>query len=206
MKEHIANALSLTNFSLGFLSIFLSLQGHFLYAAYFMIFAVVVDSIDGSVSRILKTSSVFGKELDNISDFVSSAIAPSVFSYLIFSEKLALPMNYLFLILLLGFALSGLIKTARLNSGYSTKWHGMMITFNVVIPLLYILNFFSFYLIAGWMLLSSGLMVSKFSLRDAIRKKKKSKVLEIRTEKEESVERKEENKEEGLVPLSIFGD
>jgi len=206
MKEHIANALSLTNFSLGFLSIFLSLQGHFLYAAYFMIFAVVVDSIDGSVSRILKTSSVFGKELDNISDFVSSAIAPSVFSYLIFSEKLPLPMNYLFLILLLGFALSGLIRTARLNSGYSTKWHGMMITFNVVIPLLYILNFFSFYLIAGWMLLSSGLMVSKFSLRDAIRKKKKSKVLEIRTEKEESVERKEENKEEGLVPLSIFGD
>ena len=116
-------------------------------------------------------------------------------------------MNYLFLILLLGFVLSGLIRTARLNSGYSTKWHGMMITFNVVIPLLYILNFFSFYLIAGWMLLSSGLMVSKFSLRDAIRKKKKSKVFEIRAEeKEESVERKEENKEEGLVPLPIFGD
>ena len=209
MKEQIANILTLTNFSLGFISIFLSIQGLFLYAAYFIIAAVAIDAVDGTVSRLLKTSSVFGKELDNTSDFVSSALAPSVFSYLILSDKLLPPFSYIFIALLLAFVLSGLIRTARLNSGQITKWNGMMITFNVLIPFLYISNFFSLYIISGWMLLSSVFMLSKFSLRDAFRRKRpKEKTLELKSESEneEPEKSKSEEKEEGLVPLSIFGD
>ena len=200
MKKHIANMLSLLNFSLGFLSIFFSIQGSFLYAAYFVVLAAAIDAIDGTVSRIMKINTPFGKQLDNTSDLVSFAIAPAVFSYLTLSFDF--PFNYIFPALLLVFVVSGLIRTARLNSGETTKWHGMMITFNVAIPLLYILNLFSVYTISGWLLISPIFMLSKFSLRDSFKRKKKEKTVELKSEDAE----KEEKKDKNLIPLSIFGD
>ena len=210
MRDHIANILSLTNLSLGFVSMFFSIQGNFIYSAYMIIAAAAIDSIDGTVARLLKTVTIFGKELDGVSDVISFVAAPAIFSYMVFSETFAYPINYIFIFLLLVLVVSGVIRVARLNSGQITGWHGMKITFNTLIPVLYILGFFSVYIISGWILLSSVFMLSKFSLRDfARRKNKKDKILEIKSthhQEEHKEENKEEDKEEGLVPLAMFGD
>lgn len=214
MKE-IIHLLSLVNLSLGFLSIFLSIQGHFLYAALFMVLAAIIDIAHLSTSKLMKSDSVFIKDLNNISSMVSFAVAPAVFSYLVLFEQLAYPLTYLFLALPLALVLSGVIRTARLNSGEITPWHGMKITFNVLIPVLYIFNIFSIFLVSGWMMLSTVFMLSKFNLRSPSRKKKTGKTVELKSEySEEDKEEKKfrrrkrvkEEEETPLVPLSIFGD
>ncbi|MCK4634826.1 MAG: hypothetical protein KAT37_03050 [Candidatus Aenigmarchaeota archaeon] len=229
MKE-IIHLLSLTNLSLGFLSVFLSVQGHFLYAAFFMVSAAIIDIAHLSTSKLMKSDSVFGKDLNNISGMVSFAVAPAVFSYLVLFEQLAYPLTYLFLAMPLALILSGVIRTARLNSGEITSWHGMKITFNTLIPVLYIFNIFSIFLVSGWMMLSTVFMLSKFNLRSPSRKKKLGKNVELKddyefnnarskytvdtVDEDEEKQRKKfrrrkkvkEEEETPLVPLSIFGD
>ena len=228
MKK-IIHLLSLANLSMGFLSVFLSIQGHFLYAAFFIVSAAVIDIAYLSASKLMKSDSVFGKDLNNISSMVSFAVAPAIFSYLVLFEQLAYPLTYLFLAMPMAFVLSGVIRTARLNSGEITPWHGMKITFNALIPVLYIFNIFSIFLVSGWMMLSAVFMLSKFNLRSPSMKKKPAKNVELKDdyefnnarskytvdtvnedeEKQKKFRRRKKVKEEEetpLVPLSIFGD
>jgi len=71
------------NMSLGFLSILSSIEGHFIIAAWFLIGALACDIVDGRIARITKSTSVFGMELDSLSDLVSFGIAPAVMMYLL---------------------------------------------------------------------------------------------------------------------------
>jgi archaetidylserine synthase len=69
--------------SCGFLSILMSINHNFYYAAIFMILSLLFDSIDGWVAR--KTNRLdeyeFGKNIDSLSDIVSFGVSPAVFLY-----------------------------------------------------------------------------------------------------------------------------
>jgi len=71
------------NMSLGFLSILSSIEGHFISAAWFLIGALACDIVDGRIARMTKSTSVFGMELDSLSDLISFGAAPAVMMYLL---------------------------------------------------------------------------------------------------------------------------
>ena len=81
----------LTTFSLycGTTSIFACIQLEHSRAAYWMIAAIVLDMLDGTVARLTKSVSEFGKELDSLSDMVSFGAAPAVMIYTIFMPEIS---------------------------------------------------------------------------------------------------------------------
>lgn len=51
------------------------------WASIFIGFAAIIDFLDGFVARILKATSVIGKELDSLADIVSFGVAPGAILY-----------------------------------------------------------------------------------------------------------------------------
>jgi CDP-diacylglycerol---serine O-phosphatidyltransferase len=71
------------NMSCGVLSVIMSIGGHFIPAAWFLIGALVCDIFDGRIARMTNTTSMFGMELDSLSDLVSFGIAPGFMMYML---------------------------------------------------------------------------------------------------------------------------
>lgn len=65
----------------GFFSLVSTFNGEFLQAAVFIIIAHLLDSLDGTVARLTRTSSQFGLEFDSLADLVSFGVAPAVLVY-----------------------------------------------------------------------------------------------------------------------------
>ena len=65
----------------GVASMFFAIRGDYEPAAYLIILAIVLDMLDGTVARMTKSSSDFGKELDSLADVVSFGVAPAVLIY-----------------------------------------------------------------------------------------------------------------------------
>jgi len=71
------------NMAFGILSVIASIGGHFIPAAWFLIGALFCDIFDGRIARMTKTTSMFGMELDSLSDLVSFGIAPGIMMYML---------------------------------------------------------------------------------------------------------------------------
>jgi CDP-diacylglycerol--serine O-phosphatidyltransferase len=69
------------NLICGFFSLISTFNGEYFQAALFIIFANILDGLDGLVARVTKTTSQFGVELDSLADLVSFGIAPAVLVY-----------------------------------------------------------------------------------------------------------------------------
>lgn len=65
----------------GIASIFASIRGNYDLASYWILAAILFDTLDGTVARLTKSVSDFGKELDSLSDIVSFGVAPAVLIY-----------------------------------------------------------------------------------------------------------------------------
>ena len=57
------------------------LDGKFELAIIAIIFAALIDGLDGRIARLIKGTSKVGKELDSLTDFVSFGIAPAFILY-----------------------------------------------------------------------------------------------------------------------------
>ncbi len=77
----LPNILTLAGVCLGISSIKFSIDGNFSLAVIFILFAAILDALDGRVARLIKGTSEFGKELDSLTDFVSFGIAPVFILY-----------------------------------------------------------------------------------------------------------------------------
>jgi len=71
------------NMTFGILSIFSSIGGHFIQAAWLLIGALACDILDGRIARMTNTTSEFGMQLDSLSDLVSFGVAPGIMMYLL---------------------------------------------------------------------------------------------------------------------------
>lgn len=99
-----ANTLTLLGLLLGFLSAIAAIQSHFYLSLISLMFAGVVDLVDGSVARrISRTSlqSAVGEQLDGLVDLCSFGFSPTIFAYCFGLQN---PVNCLILMLYLGAA------------------------------------------------------------------------------------------------------
>ena len=76
-----------------------------------LVFAAVLDGIDGRVARLLKASSRFGAELDSLADFVNFGVAPAIIMFNWALEDL----HSLGWIAVLVFAVCAALRLARFN-------------------------------------------------------------------------------------------
>jgi CDP-diacylglycerol--serine O-phosphatidyltransferase len=77
----LPNLLTLIGVCLGISSIKFALDQNYNVAVIFLIFAAILDTLDGRIARLIKGTSEFGKELDSLTDFVSFGIAPAFILY-----------------------------------------------------------------------------------------------------------------------------
>ena len=77
----LPNILTLGGVCLGISSIKFSIDGNYSLAVTLILFAAILDALDGRIARLLKGTSDFGKELDSLTDFVSFGIAPVFILY-----------------------------------------------------------------------------------------------------------------------------
>ena len=77
----LPNILTLAGVCLGISSIKFSIDGNFSLAVTLILFAAILDALDGRIARLIKGTSEFGKELDSLTDFVSFGIAPVLILY-----------------------------------------------------------------------------------------------------------------------------
>ena len=77
----VPNVITLLALCAGLTAIPLAAQGKLEWAVAAIVFAGLLDGIDGRVARMLKGTSRFGAELDSLADFVNFGVAPSLILY-----------------------------------------------------------------------------------------------------------------------------
>src|SRR5499426_907812 len=77
----VPNVITLLAICAGLTAIRLSTEGKMEWAVAAIVFAAVLDGVDGRVARLLKGTSKFGAELDSLADFVNFGVAPAVILY-----------------------------------------------------------------------------------------------------------------------------
>ena len=81
-KSQIPNFITLAGLSFGLSSIRFSLDYNFEVSVICLLLASACDALDGFFSRVLKSESELGAELDSLSDFLSFAVAPCILIYM----------------------------------------------------------------------------------------------------------------------------
>ena len=77
----LPNMLTLIGVCIGLTSIRFSFNGQFDLAIISIIFAALIDGLDGRIARLIKGTSKVGKELDSLTDMISFGVAPAFIMY-----------------------------------------------------------------------------------------------------------------------------
>jgi CDP-diacylglycerol--serine O-phosphatidyltransferase len=77
----LPNMLTLIGVCIGLTSIRFALDGKFEFAIIAIIFAALIDGLDGRIARLIKATSKVGKELDSLTDMISFGVAPAFIMY-----------------------------------------------------------------------------------------------------------------------------
>ena len=75
------SAFTLGNLFFGFWAIVSAFNGNFRWAGWFIVFAGILDMLDGRVARLSGTGTRFGAELDSLVDLISFGVAPALLMY-----------------------------------------------------------------------------------------------------------------------------
>jgi CDP-diacylglycerol--serine O-phosphatidyltransferase len=108
----VPNMITLLAICAGLTAIRLSTEGRMELAVAAIVFAAVLDGIDGRVARMIKGQSKFGAELDSLADFVNFGVAPGLILYFWQLHDL----NNVGWIAAMVFAISGGLRLARFNA------------------------------------------------------------------------------------------
>jgi CDP-diacylglycerol---serine O-phosphatidyltransferase len=77
----LPNAITLIGVCIGLTSIKFALDGKFALAIIGIMFASLMDALDGRIARLIKGTSKMGKELDSLGDVISFGVAPALIMY-----------------------------------------------------------------------------------------------------------------------------
>ena len=77
----LPNAITLIGVCIGLTSIKFSIDGKFAIAIVAILFAGLMDALDGRIARLIKGTSKIGKELDSLGDVISFGVAPALIMY-----------------------------------------------------------------------------------------------------------------------------
>ncbi len=103
----VPNVITLLAICAGLTAIRLSTEGRMELAVGAIVFAAVLDGLDGRVARMIKGQSKFGAELDSLADFVNFGVAPGLQLH---------ELNNGGWIAAMVFAISGGLRLARFNA------------------------------------------------------------------------------------------
>jgi CDP-diacylglycerol---serine O-phosphatidyltransferase len=107
----VPSLFTLFNLFFGIWSITLASKGELYRASWFLVFAGILDTLDGRVARLSNTGTRFGAELDSLVDVVSFGVAPA---YLMYELHFALagPAAWIFCYF---YVMGAAIRLARFN-------------------------------------------------------------------------------------------
>jgi CDP-diacylglycerol--serine O-phosphatidyltransferase len=108
----VPNVITLLAICAGLTAIRLSTEGRMELAVAAIVFAAVLDGVDGRVARMIKGQSKFGAELDSLADFVNFGVAPGLILYFWQLHDL----NNVGWIAAMIFAIGGGLRLARFNA------------------------------------------------------------------------------------------
>src|SRR5215510_10523924 len=81
LRTLVPNLITLLALCAGLTAIRLAVEDKLEFALAAIVFAAVLDAIDGRIARMLKGTSRFGAELDSLADFVNFGVAPGLILY-----------------------------------------------------------------------------------------------------------------------------
>jgi CDP-diacylglycerol---serine O-phosphatidyltransferase len=81
VRTLVPNLITLLALCAGLTAMRLAVEGKLEWAVAAIVFAAMLDGIDGRVARMLKGTSRFGAELDSLADFVNFGVAPALILY-----------------------------------------------------------------------------------------------------------------------------
>ncbi len=108
----VPNVITLLAICAGLTAIRLSIEGRMELAVAAIVFAAILDGVDGRVARMIKGQSKFGAELDSLADFVNFGVAPGLMLYFWQLHEL----NNGGWIAAMVFAIAGGLRLARFNA------------------------------------------------------------------------------------------
>lgn len=108
----VPNLITLLAICAGLTAIRLSTEGRMELAVAAIVFAAVLDGVDGRVARMIKGQSKFGAELDSLADFVNFGVAPGLILYFWQLHDLS---NIGWIAAMI-FAICGSLRLARFNA------------------------------------------------------------------------------------------
>jgi CDP-diacylglycerol---serine O-phosphatidyltransferase len=107
----LPNLITLLALCAGLTAIRLAVEQKLEWAVAAIVFAALLDGIDGRIARMLKGTSRFGAELDSLSDFVCFGVAPALILYGFILQSL----KGLGWVAALLFAIASALRLARFN-------------------------------------------------------------------------------------------
>jgi len=84
----VPNLITLGAICSGLSSIRFAIEDRFELAIVAIVFAALLDGLDGRVARFLKSATAFGEQMDSLADFVNFGVAPALVLYLCFLKEL----------------------------------------------------------------------------------------------------------------------
>ena len=116
----LLNMLTLIGVCIGLTSIRFALDGRFELAIIAIIFAALIDGLDGRIARLIKGTSKVGKELDSLTDMISFGVAPA---FIMFFWKLNTLGRFGWLLCLI-YVICVALRLARfnVNSNQEPSW------------------------------------------------------------------------------------
>jgi len=173
-KSLLPNALTIFGVCLGLSSIKFALDAKYELAIIAVVFAAVIDGLDGRIARLIKGTSKVGKELDSLTDVISFGVAPAFIMYFWLLNNLG---KFGWLLCLI-YVVCVVLRLARfnVNSNEEPSWRDNFFEgipspaggILVLMPLIYSLSGFEFIKISFEILVPiffitiSFLLISKF--------------------------------------------
>ena len=170
----LPNMLTLIGVCIGLTSIRFALDGRFELAIIAIIFAALIDGLDGRIARLIKGTSKVGKELDSLTDMISFGVAPA---FIMFFWKLNTFGRFGWLLCLV-YVICVALRLARfnVNSNQEPSWKDNFFEgvpspaggILVLTPLIISLSGFDFFqlnydiIVPTFFILTSFLLISKF--------------------------------------------
>ena len=170
----LPNMLTLIGVCIGLTSIRFALDGKFEFAIIAILFAALIDGLDGRIARLIRGTSKVGKELDSLTDMISFGVAPA---FIMYFWKLNTLGRFGWLVCLI-FVICVALRLARfnINSGQEPSWKDNFFEgvpspaggILVLTPLIFSLTNFDFVqinydlVVPMFFILTSLLLISKF--------------------------------------------
>src|SRR4051794_41323126 len=111
VRRLVPNVIPLLALCAGLTGIRLAFEERYELALAAIVFAAMLDAVDGRVARMIKGTSRFGAELDSLADFVNFGVAPALILYFWGLNEL----RSVGWIAALVFAICGGLRLARFN-------------------------------------------------------------------------------------------